>query len=132
MRADSAAPLLCSLLAAALVCSGGCKDECLVYDYSPPSVRLQIFDAETGEGICSSLEFFVSTNRGAPISHEDACEWWLPDWVARPDAGAAADESEVVVTVAGYLPETLSIAIPRNECGEIQQPEPRHVGVTPE
>jgi hypothetical protein len=132
VKTESVSQLSCALLAAALTCSSACKDECLVYDYSPPSARLQIFDAATGQGICSSLEFFVTTSRGEPISHEDTCEWWLPDWTSSADAGAGADESEVVVTVAGYLPETLSIEISRNECGEIQQPEPQRVDVTPE
>jgi hypothetical protein len=109
--------------------ASSCGDQCLVYDYAPPSARLRIVIAATGEPICNNLEYFVSTSRGTPIPHEDTCDWWLPEWTTSADAGASSPESEVVVTVAGYAPETVSFEVTRNECGEIQQPELQQVEV---
>ena len=118
-----------ALLGALAAACGG--DRCLVYEYGPPSLRLAIRDAATREPICSTTLFFVSTNRGAPIAHEDVCEWWLPAWTPGGDAGADAAESAVVVTVAGYQPETLVVDISRNECGEVQQPALLQLSVQP-
>ena len=110
-----------------------CDDgSCLVYEYGPPSLRIAIFDAATGEPVCSRASHIVRTNRGDAIPHEDVCEWWLPAWTPGGDAGANATESELVVNVTRYLPETVSVEIPRNDCGEIQQPPLLEISVDPD
>jgi hypothetical protein len=81
-----------------------------------------LVDAAAGTPLCSRSEYIVSTNRGDAIAHEETCEWWLPAWTPGGDAGAAATDSELVVTATGYRPESISIEIQRNECGEVQPP----------
>jgi hypothetical protein len=132
MRRKAAFSSLFVALSCALALATACgADRCLVYEYGPPSLRLALRDGATGEPICSTLLFSVSTNRGAPIAHEDVCEWWLPAWTPGGDAGAVAAESEVEITVAGYPPQTLVVDIPRNACGEVEQPAPLLVTVQP-
>jgi hypothetical protein len=116
-------------LALAAAASSGCGDECLAYDYSPASARLQIRDAATGESICTAADFSVTTDRGPAIAHEDTCDWWLPEWAPVDDP--LATQSELVVTVTGYQPQPIAIPIARNECGEIQRPAPVLVDVQP-
>ncbi len=127
-------PLRACLLALVSLCfAAGCDDEsCLVYDYGPPSLRIAVVDAATGEPVCSRASYIVRTNRGDAIAHEDVCEWWLPAWTREGDAGANATESELVVNVTRYLPQTVSVEIPRNNCGEIEQPPLLEVSVDPD
>jgi hypothetical protein len=105
-----------SLACLASACEG---ERCLAYDYAPPSARLTLSDAATGEPLCTRADYVVTTSRGPAIPHEDACEWWLPAWT---DADAGATASEIQVRVTGYQPQTLSIARVTDECGEVQQP----------
>lgn len=111
--------------------ASACGDRCLASDYAPPSARFALRDSVTGAGLCSARAFVVTTSVGAPIAHEDACEWWLPAWIAG-DAGASATTAEVTLTVAGYSPETVVFDVARNDCGEIQRPPLQQLDVTPE
>ena len=109
-----------------------CGDRCLTSDYAPPSARFALRDAVTGAGLCSARDLLVTTSIGDPIAHEDACEWWLPEWIAPPEIEASATAAEVTVTVAGYTAETVVLDVRRNDCGEIQRPPLQQLEVTPE
>lgn len=112
--------------------SSACGDRCLALDYAPPSARIELRDAATGEAICSASDFVVTTSLGSPIAHEDTCEWWLPQWLARQDAGANATESTVTLMVAGYLPAPVVFEVRRDTCGEAQRPPLQLLSLEPE
>jgi hypothetical protein len=119
-----------TLAASTVGCDG---DRCLAYsDYGPPSLRLALVDAATGEALCSRSDYIVRTSRGDAIPHEDTCEWWLPQWTLQGDAGANATASDIELTVTGYLPRTVSVDISRNDCGEIQAPPLLRIDVEPD
>jgi hypothetical protein len=121
-----------AIIAAALGCiSAGCGDRCLAFDYSPPSAELSLRDAATGQPMCSSSDFFITTSSGTLIPHEDTCEWWLPEWISAADAPDAS-ESQVTLSVNGYTPRILIFEVTRNECGEIQRPAFQEVLLTRE
>lgn len=117
---------------AALCAVGACGgDRCLAYDYAPPSARLQLRDAATGELLCRAADFSVTTDRGAAIPHEDACEWWVPTWLPSGDAGGS-DRTELAVSVTGYAPARAAVEITRNDCDEVQPPVLVQVELTPQ
>lgn len=108
--------------------ASGCGDRCLAYDYGPPSARLTLRDASTGEPLCSRADYVVSTSRGAAIPHEDTCEWWLPAWT---DGDTDTPSAEVELSVTGYLAQVVSIPLVTNGCGELQQPPPLELQLEP-
>lgn len=122
--------LVHSIIAASLgALAVGCGDACLAYDYAPPSLRLQLRDAASGEPLCSPADFVVTTSRGALSAHEEACEWWLAGWT---DAEAEVARAELELQVEGYLPRTFAVDVRRNGCGEIQRPPVQELDVVPE
>jgi hypothetical protein len=114
-----AAPLVVSALAA---CSG---DQCLVFDYAPPSALFTLADRDTGEPICDAA-VTVSDMRPV-IAHSERCEYELPGW-ADPQLGQT-----MILQVGGFADETVELPAPEeDECGEVQAPEPLAFQLSPD
>lgn len=121
-RPSPRAPLWAQSLAftALGLLSSGCGDPCLAFDYSPPSARLSIVDAASGDALCDPSTD-VQASRGEPVLHADTCEWWLADWV---DDGveAAVGSAEITLSLTGFVAQTIMLEVARNGCAEIQRP----------
>ncbi len=117
--------LVSALLCLLAVLSAGCaSDECLVFDYAPPSARLLLIDSATGEKICDAD---VTTCDGRNVFARAAdCVYEVPDW-ADAELGSTA-----WLMVAGYQLKKVTFPSPQPDaCGELDAPELQELELTP-
>lgn len=119
-RAVSRGAAVCFVAVLIGGCGGG---ECTWYAYAPPSARVKVRDAMTGDLLCEPQ---ASTDRGPAIQHKDLCELWIPVWFPDADAGPS-----VTLTVEGYEPKEITFPVKEDECGHLEQPPMQTVEVNP-
>jgi hypothetical protein len=115
----------CFALALALTAPAlGCGDEqCLVFDYAPPSALFTVTNRATGEPLC---ELALKLADGRPvIAHPARCEYELADW-ADPELGQT-----LVLRAPGFADETVSLPAPaRDGCDQVIAPDTQQFQMT--
>jgi hypothetical protein len=110
----------------ALLAAPGCSgDQCLVFDYAPPSAVFTLTDRDTDEPICDAAVTIPDMRR--IIAHSERCEYELPGW-----ADAELGQT-MILQVEGFADETVELPAPEeDECGEVQAPEPLAFQLSPD
>jgi hypothetical protein len=100
-------------LTAALFAGCGTDDRCLYFEHAPPSARIKLRDASTGEELCGVT--VTTADRRKVVRYEELCEYRLAAWFV--DGGAS-----VTIQVFGYFDRDVTFDAARNECGELEAP----------